>query len=61
MKTGKLIERAVCDDLECVAQLKGKKYKIITAKKFRSNKRVGPAKYFGIILGEEIKSMEELK
>ena len=39
---------------------KGKKYEILTAKKFRNNKRVGPKNYFGIVIGIPISSMESL-
>ena len=55
MRTNKL------SDMPVVAIIGGKKYKVLTAKKFRNPRRVGHKEYFGIVLGAEIEvlSMKE--
>jgi len=59
MKTSKAIKR-MSEDLDMVISVHGVKYHVLTAKKFKNQRRHGPDEYFEIVAGEKIKDMREL-
>ena len=63
MNLAKLLNRGTLleSDMPLVAEKNGKKYRVLTANRFRNNTRVGVDEYFGIVLGEEIKNWQDLK
>ena len=56
MNLSKLRGRVInLSDMPVVAEFRGKKYEVRTAKKFRNQTRKSDNWYFGIVLGKEIK------